>query len=890
MTLRDKGASEDFGTNDCDGGERVTKGMVQNRLGTNGKPVKVNGACQSDDFSQWFVAENLSGGYTNEICHNITLQKNEDGLYEYDTDAFFPLDSFRFLDEARTIRNPNYTPDEGADGKQHNFWFTMELSAKFEYVPGQTFYFRGDDDVWVFIDSQLVVDLGGLHMAAEGSVNLDNLRLTAGKTYTFKLFFAERKCCHSNFRMVTSINLRTSSNLFYEKDSSETVLKYYMKSKRTKSNLACDSDGEIVDTVNAEVVYYIEGPSFPSPIQLKPGKHFGDSTIDKYGIVIVATRDSSILKLDTTSFIGVVPGDYVIRYYSALDRSQQGSIPFTIFEVPKPPRTPNSVLHAAYFADNGFGQVNRAEIYLKNVPSIIPDSILLFWPNSKTSRIVTRKEIIADPENGKHLTVILSKPFDPEITTFLGSNQLGYCYSYDTTFYNPEEILPIRFADSVGPLLKDVIMLERVGSALDTFLLTFTEKIIDSSIIGKSLKLIKSGNKHLVEANLLQIRADTLVVTVSVQDNKRPSPGDSLQIESSGPLVDFYGNHARVDNRPVVIRIRRSPANVIRAFYLDKDANGIVDQVQIQFDRDVDITDINASFFWVNNISTNPLNHTRIKHGDSGSVVLVDLNGAFNKNVDNITSGMMTVKIGYNQFPSIQNNYPVEDSAAPVLVSALYAPGVSYEKEINEPDTLFAKFSEEISSISTDLPLKFRKAASESDYKISLQLLRQKGTEYVFIVKSIENSLYPENSDSVWINPEKNIMDMFSNKQSNPLNKRVLLQFRPTPLNFKFKVGPNPFNPKKQTLYIIVDPSVKTREALSIQATVRIYDHLGNKVHQAFQKSQNSETPQLKLKWNGENLYGKLVGSGTYMALIRAEDNIGHRVETARFFIGVKHK
>ena len=118
---------------------------------------------------------------------------------------------------------------------------------------------------------------------------------------------------------------------------------------------------------------------------------------------------------------------------------------------------------------------------------------------------------------------------------------------------------------------------------------------------------------------------------------------------------------------------------------------------------------------------------------------------------------MMTVKIGYNQFPSIQNNYPVEDSAAPVLVSALYAPGVSYEKEINEPDTLFAKFSEEISSISTDLPLKFRKAASESDYKISLQLLRQKGTEYVFIVKSIENSLYPENSDSVWINPEKNV-------------------------------------------------------------------------------------------------------------------------------------
>ena len=64
------------------------------------------------------------------------------------------------------------------------------------------------------------------------------------------------------------------------------------------------------------------------------------------------------------------------------------------------------------------------------------------------------------------------------------------------------------------------------------------------------------------------------------------------------------------------------------------------------------------------------------------SVVLVDVSGAFNKNVQNITSGIMTVKVEYNQFSSVQKNSVVNDSAAPVVLSALYAPGISSEDEL----------------------------------------------------------------------------------------------------------------------------------------------------------------------------------------------------------------
>jgi fibro-slime domain-containing protein len=47
----------------------------------------------------------------------------------------------------------------------------MKIQASFEYIPGQYFEFLGDDDVWVFINNRLVVDIGGQHPQAFGSVN-----------------------------------------------------------------------------------------------------------------------------------------------------------------------------------------------------------------------------------------------------------------------------------------------------------------------------------------------------------------------------------------------------------------------------------------------------------------------------------------------------------------------------------------------------------------------------------------------------------------------------------------------------------------------------------------------------------------------------------------------
>lgn len=182
----------------------VETGIVMPGLGADGVPVYGKDGLPSVNtngrapFDQWFrdvAAVNLPEPLA------LTLARQPDGSYRYDAPSFFPLDGSGWVGLGREPTRPDTASDP------RNFSFTVALRSEVMYTGSEVIQVRGDDDIWLFVNGRLAIDLGGVHGPANGTADLalqaSSLGLVAGRLHDVDLFVAERHTSASSLRVQT---------------------------------------------------------------------------------------------------------------------------------------------------------------------------------------------------------------------------------------------------------------------------------------------------------------------------------------------------------------------------------------------------------------------------------------------------------------------------------------------------------------------------------------------------------------------------------------------------------------------------------------------------------------------------------------------------------------
>lgn len=272
-------------------GNNATQGLVANQLNNNSLQLKTesNGTVLAPFFDKDFLnGNNSKNTVLGKVYENVTFPFVKKGMYwtfdsadnkadnknlqlKYDdTDKYF-LQSNTNPVKGRTTTaetsDGNYFPlnssDQSGDASRLNYGFGQKFDLKFRLTSnGQVvnpdnnnekenikFDFSGDDDVWVFIDGQLVLDIGGDHGVVTGNIDFAEKKATVSsvknassygatpnveksfptefntndyftKEHTLTMFYMERGLWESNMKI--TFNFPQENTLTVEKEVDTT--------------------------------------------------------------------------------------------------------------------------------------------------------------------------------------------------------------------------------------------------------------------------------------------------------------------------------------------------------------------------------------------------------------------------------------------------------------------------------------------------------------------------------------------------------------------------------------------------------------------------------------------------------------------------------------------
>lgn len=360
------GGNEDY--NKYRGPSDLSLGIMQKRLGEDSYPIVDKGKKESSSYL-FSTKEGTGKEFYSDA--NYLFKQDADGYYEYDSTKNFaqfnkntkeftvykvpgsskdPIDLQQGSKHGsffpfNTLGDHKYWGIPQISEKSPDFHFGMTMSAKFIQPKdgkingnNMVFEFSGDDDVWVYIDGVLVLDIGGIHNEVLGSINFadgtvkvgsninTNLKklfndanikgdFVSGKSifkdytaHTINFYYLERGKGDSNCKLKFNLPTVPKKSVTVEKQLSNTDKEKYADVEFKFQLLVQNDDKEYVPSSTAGILSdgsevkfkseTINDVSYANVFTLKPGQHATFSGLEENKNYRVQELDVSNDKYD----------------------------------------------------------------------------------------------------------------------------------------------------------------------------------------------------------------------------------------------------------------------------------------------------------------------------------------------------------------------------------------------------------------------------------------------------------------------------------------------------------------------------------------------------------------------------------------------------------------